>query len=121
MKVALTVCENRISPVFDCAQLLLIVDVDEKSTVSRHFESFCYESPFSRATRLSELGIKVLICGAVSDSFATMIETYDIRIIPFVAGPVEEVIDAYLMGRLFDSKFRMPGCGKSEEVDFSGE
>lgn len=118
MKVALTVCENRISPVFDCAQLLLIVDVVGNSATDRHLESFCYESPFSRATRLSELGVKVLICGAVSDSFATMIETYDIRIIPFVAGPVEEVLDAYLMGRLFDSKFRMPGCGNRENADF---
>ena len=68
MKLALTVWENRISPLFDCARTLLIVEIVEQRTTGKHVESFNYESPFSRATRLSDLGVKVLICGAVSDS-----------------------------------------------------
>ena len=110
MKVALTVWENRISPLFDCARTLLIVDIADQTATGRHFESFHYESPFSRAARLSDLGVKVLICGAVSDLFASVIETHGIRIIPFVAGAVDEVLDAYLAGILSDLKFRMPGC-----------
>jgi predicted Fe-Mo cluster-binding NifX family protein len=111
MKLALTVWENRISPVFDCAQRLLVVDVHGEMATGKHLEPFRYESPFSRATKLSDLGIKVLICGAVSESFANVIETYGIRIIPFVAGAVEEVLDAFLTGQIYDAKFRMPGCG----------
>ncbi|MEA2040299.1 MAG: NifB/NifX family molybdenum-iron cluster-binding protein [Thermodesulfobacteriota bacterium] len=111
MKVALTVWENRISPVFDCAQVLLVVDINERTATGRRFEPFQYESPFSRAAKLSDLEIEVLICGAVSDSFANMIETYGIRIIPFVAGAVDEVLDAYLTGAISSSKFKMPGCG----------
>ena len=38
-----------------------------------------------------------------------MIESHRIRIIPFVAGGVEEVLDAYLTNGLCDSRFRMPG------------
>jgi predicted Fe-Mo cluster-binding NifX family protein len=110
MKLALTVWENRISPLFDCARRLLIVEIVDQTATPKHFEIFHYDSPLSRATRLSELGVKVLICGAVSDSFASMIETHGIRIIPFVAGEVEEVLDAYLTSGLHDSKFRMPGC-----------
>ncbi|MDY7035833.1 MAG: hypothetical protein SV375_06685 [Thermodesulfobacteriota bacterium] len=56
------------------------------------------------------MGIEVLICGAVSNLFANTIESYGIRTIPFVVGPVDEVIDAYLTNGLCDSKFRMPGC-----------
>ena len=111
MKVALTVWENRISPVFDCAQVLLVVDINERTAAGRRFEPFQYESPFSRAAKLSDLEIEVLICGAVSDSFANMIETYGIRIIPFVAGEVDEVLNAYLTGDISSSKFKMPGCG----------
>lgn len=110
MKLALTVCENRISPLFDCARMLLIVDIVDRTSTGRHFEVLHYESPFSRAARLSDLGVKVLICGAVSDQFANIIETYGIRIVPFVAGAVDDVLDAYLAGILSDSKFRMPGC-----------
>ena len=110
MKLALTVCENRISPLFDCARMLLIVDIVDRTSTGRHFEVLHYESPFSRAAKLSDLAVKVLICGAVSDQFANIIETYGIRIVPFVAGAVDEVLDAYLTVGLSDSKFRMPGC-----------
>ena len=111
MKVALTVWENRISPLFDCSRTLLIVDIVEHTATGRRFEAFHCNSPFSRAAKLSDLKIKVLICGAVSDPFANIIKTCGIRIIPFVTGPVDEVLDAFLTGGVCDSKFRMPGCG----------
>lgn len=110
MKVALTVWANRISPLFDCARMLLIVDIVDGVETSRYFEPFHCKSPFSRPGGLSDLEIEVLICGAVSSIFASMIESHRIRIIPFVAGAVEEVLDAYLRNGLCDSRFRMPGC-----------
>ena len=115
MKVALTVWENRISPLFDCARMLLIVDIVDRTETSRHFEPFHYESPFSRAAKLSDLGIEILICGAASNMFANMIEIQGIRVIPFVAGSVDEVLDGYLTNGLCDSKLRMPGCGSKGE------
>ena len=121
MKVALTVWENRISPLFDCARMLLIVDIADQTETGRYFVPFHCESPFSRAAKLSDLGVQVLICGAVSDLFANMIETYGIRIIPFVAGPVDEVIDAYLTGAIFSSKFQMPGCGTERDNGYRKE
>jgi predicted Fe-Mo cluster-binding NifX family protein len=121
MKLALTVWENRISPLFDCARRLLIVEVFDRTATGKHVESFDYKSPLSRATRLSDLGVNVLICGAVSDSFARMIETHGISIIPFVAGSVEEVLDAYLKSGLYDSKFRMPGCKTLRDNFFKEE
>ena len=121
MKVALTVWENRISPLFDCARMLLIVDIVDRTETSRHLESFHYESPFSRTAKLSDLGIEILICGAVSNLFANIIETHGIRIIPFVAGAVDEVLDTYLTSGLCDSKFRMPGCETGRDSDFREE
>ncbi|MBW1766282.1 MAG: NifB/NifX family molybdenum-iron cluster-binding protein [Deltaproteobacteria bacterium] len=121
MKVALAVCENRISPLFDCARMLLIVDIVDRKETSRYFEPFHYESPFSRAAKLSALGIEILICGAVSNLFANMIETYGIRVISFIAGTVDEVLDAYLTNGLCDSKLRMPGCRSKGEGCFREE
>jgi predicted Fe-Mo cluster-binding NifX family protein len=121
MKVALTVWENRISPLFDCARMLLIVDVADQTETVRYFEPFQCESPSSRATKLSDLNVKVLICGAVSDVFANVIETNGIRIIPFVAGAVDEVIDAYLTGAISSPKFQMPGCGTERDTGYRKE
>ncbi|MEJ2587164.1 MAG: NifB/NifX family molybdenum-iron cluster-binding protein [Deltaproteobacteria bacterium] len=116
MKVALTVWENRVSPVFDCAQRLLIVDIRKQTETDRHFEPFHWQSPYSRASRLSALGVEVLICGAVSEQFAHIIDTRGVRIIPFVAGKVDEVLDAYLEDRLDDDEFLMPGCGENRAL-----
>ncbi|NIA08947.1 MAG: hypothetical protein GWP10_04075 [Nitrospiraceae bacterium] len=111
MKLALTVWEDRISPLFDSTLMLLIVDIESRRIIGRRLEPFESDSPFSRAAKLDDLGVKVLICGGISGFFANIIEAHHIQIIPFVAGAVDEVLEAYMMGTLFDKKFRMPGCG----------
>ncbi len=118
MNVALTVWENRISPLFDSTRMLLIVDIRKRNVIGKHLETFPYESPLSRAAKLADLDVNVLICGAISNLFANPIEIYGIRIIPFVAGTVDEVLDAYLTNTLSSSKFRMPGCRGKGEIDF---
>jgi len=119
MKVALTIWENRISPLFDSARMLLIVDIFDSMTTNRHYQTFSCESPFSRAATLSNLDVTILICGAISDPFAKTIESNGIRIIPFIAGAVDEVLDAYLRGELSDSKFQMPGCETRDDTGLS--
>ena len=111
MKVAVTVWENRISPLFDATRTLLIADIDNSAVTEKHLVPFNCLSPFSRAATLEKLGVSTLICGGVSDFFANLIEARNIRIIPFVAGRVDEVIEAYLRDTLCQNKFRMPGCG----------
>ncbi|MBW2119728.1 MAG: hypothetical protein JRH09_17660 [Deltaproteobacteria bacterium] len=121
MKVALTVWENRISPLFDSTRMLIIANIKNRSVTDKHYEPFNYDSPFTRAAKLSDLGVKLLICGAISDFFSNLIETYGIRTTPFVAGAVNEVLDAYLTGDLSSSKYRMPGCGTMPDRDFRME
>ena len=57
-----------------------------------------------------KLGVEVLICGAISRPLAEMITDSGIRLIPFLSGDVEEVIQAFLAGNLPNSAFLMPGC-----------
>ena len=111
MKVALTVWEDRISPLFDTTRMLLIADTGGRGITERHLEPLDCDSPFSRAAKLDELGVKVLICGGISNFLARLIDAYRIQVIPFVTGTVDEVLEAFLDGNLFKKKFRMPGCG----------
>lgn len=110
MKVALTVWENRISPLFDSAGMLLIADIEKGGNVKKHFEPIENGLAFSRVARLVELGVNVLICGGISDFFASLIEARRIKIVPFAAGPVEEVLEAFLAGDVYRKDLRMPGC-----------
>ena len=109
MKVALTVWENRISPMFDCARMLLIATIENQKVTHTRYEPLPSKHPTAKAKVLFDLDINVLICGAISNFFANMIEAYGIRIVSFITGEVRQVLDVYAKGLLPHSSFQMPG------------
>jgi predicted Fe-Mo cluster-binding NifX family protein len=96
MLVALTDWEGRVSPLFDSTRRLLIADIRSRTVISKHYVFFDCDSAFSRAARLNDLGVDVLICGGISDSYANQIEARGIEIIPFSSGDVDEALEGYL-------------------------
>jgi hypothetical protein len=70
MKLALTVWENRSSPLLGCACIILLVDIVDSTETSGHYEPLRYELPFFRAVALLGLGVSVLICASnVADHY----------------------------------------------------
>ncbi|MCF8024971.1 MAG: hypothetical protein K9K82_05740 [Desulfobacteraceae bacterium] len=114
MKIALTVLNGRISPLFDSARTVLIVDVGQGGTIEKLIEYFEDDSAFSKARKLDSLGVNVLICGGISNIYATAVDACQIRLVPFTAGRDEEVLKAYLYGNINQKKFRMPGYALEE-------
>jgi len=110
MKMALTVWGNRISPVFDAAHMLLVVEIENTEIINKRYEPFYPELPTRLAVRLAEMNVVVLICGAISEMPANIIETNGIKLIPFITGDAHEVIDAYVKDVPFMPTFLMPGC-----------
>jgi len=111
MRVAIPVWNERISPVFDAATRLVLVDFENGTEQSRR-EAMIEESFLAqRARRLVEFGVNVLICGAISRPLAAMLAASGVTVIPWTAGPVDEVLAAYLKGLLPDPRWLMPGCG----------
>lgn len=110
MKTALTIWGNRISPVFDSANTLLIVEIKDQQICSRRYEPFYPDFPSRLAGRLADLGIQVLICGAISEMPAKIIESAGVKLIPFITGSTDEVLDMYARGNAFIEPFLMPGC-----------
>jgi predicted Fe-Mo cluster-binding NifX family protein len=110
MKVALAIWNGRISPVFDVARQVLLLDVEDGHTTARHEEALPGTDPHAQATRLAALGAQVLICGAISHPMAATLATNGVRVIPFTAGTVDEVVAAWLAGYLPSAILSMPGC-----------
>jgi predicted Fe-Mo cluster-binding NifX family protein len=108
MQVALTVWEDRISPLYDATRTLLITKVKGRRIVAKHMEPFECQSALTRAARLDELGINVLICGGISDFSENLIEGRGIQVIAFVSGTVDAVLAAYQTGRLNKKKRQRP-------------
>jgi predicted Fe-Mo cluster-binding NifX family protein len=89
----------------------MVVDVENGVEQARRQETLQEEFPTRRARQLAQLGVNVLICGAISRPLAALLAASGITLIPWTAGPVDEVLTAYLAGRLPDPRWLMPGCG----------
>ncbi len=112
MNVAITVWNKRISPVFDVARRIVVIEIEDGNIINRKTDVFSSDQPMHKAAKLVELCIHTLICGAISKSHAGIISTYGIHTIPFIAGDIEEVILAHLAGKLPNPVLQMPGCCK---------
>ncbi|MBP7341960.1 MAG: NifB/NifX family molybdenum-iron cluster-binding protein [Smithellaceae bacterium] len=117
MKIALSVFKECISTVFDAADQLLILDMDNTEAPRRSTARFSGKDPASRISDLAARGINVLICGAISRPMERSIASRGVIVHSFVRGPVEDVLAAYLGNRLSLEVFSLPGCrGRGSEA-----
>jgi len=116
MKVAVTVWDEKISPVFDSSHMILIVDIKNKKIKNFSYQSFNPQSEVRFTQDLSRLGIEVLICGAISQIHSTLIEACSIHLIPFIGGNVNQILETYVDGSPLAPSFLMPGCGEGKSM-----
>lgn len=109
MKIAIPIWNGVVSNVFDFADQLLVVDVEDKVEVGRSEFQLGQQVIQQRSNLLTKLNIDVLICGGISQSLASMLEASNIEVIPFVSGPVDEVLNAYFNNQLGEPQFLQPG------------
>lgn len=110
MKAAFTTWKNRIAPVFDVAQEVVLVELDQGR--QRVSNAMCLPEGTleAKVQRLSEYDVEVLVCGAMSRAAHALVGAKEIEIFSFVAGDTDSVIQAWLEGRLTQPDFAMPGC-----------
>ncbi len=110
-KIAITVWQDRISPVFDSSQWLQVFDASGESVDSR-LEHIGDQSPLARVERLKDLDVDILICGAITRSLHMALVSSGMDVYPFVCGDVNTVLHDLLQNRKIDSRFAMPGYGR---------
>jgi len=114
MKVALPIWENRLSPVFDTATRLLVVQLQENEKGQEWSRTM--EIPLAglsgqgRINQILGNGIQVLLCGAISRPLYDMLQLHGIEVVAFLTGSVESVLQGYLAEQLADPRYQMPGC-----------
>lgn len=109
--VALTVWEDRISPVFDAAHELMLVSIEKGCISGQQILSFDPDRLSSLLAVLEERKVRCLVCGAISEMPARMIIDSGIRLIPFISGNLGQVLDRIAKGEPIVPVFLMPGCG----------
>jgi predicted Fe-Mo cluster-binding NifX family protein len=110
MKLAIPHWQGRVSPVFDVAGRLLVVTLDGGDAGRREDLAITEDNPYARAALLARLGVGVLICGAISRPVEAAVAAVGIEVLSQTCGDVEQVLAAYLDGRIAQDCFLMPGC-----------
>jgi predicted Fe-Mo cluster-binding NifX family protein len=110
MRLAVTVWNKRIAPVFDCACTALVLEVSDGEIADEAAVSLKPSGIDERAEFLRAAGVDELICGAVSREAQRALRDRRIVVHPFISGDVSAVVAARLRGDLRDESFSMPGC-----------
>jgi predicted Fe-Mo cluster-binding NifX family protein len=109
MELAIPVCEDQVSNMFDFGHRVVVVTLNDTEELARAEVALPGQGP-ARIARLSQLGLDTPICGAISQSLASWTSACGIRLFPYVTGGIDEVIEAFKNGELGSKRFVLPGC-----------
>jgi predicted Fe-Mo cluster-binding NifX family protein len=114
-RVGLPVFESRISPVLDSCNRIVVVDIDSGREINRVEISLEKINITERIEIFSRWGIRKIICAGVSDIMCKYLTARKIMLISGIAGKLEEILNAYICGKLDEDCFIMPGKSRGEK------
>jgi predicted Fe-Mo cluster-binding NifX family protein len=110
MRIAIPEWQGRVSPVFDVAVNLLLIDVESGQEMRREERRLLRMDLLARVCEFLSFGAGTLICGAISAPVEARLVASGVRVVGFTCGMVDDVLAAYLRGELANRLFIMPGC-----------
>lgn len=117
MKIAITIWGNRISPVFDSADTLMIAEIKNSQIVSRIFEAFDPKASTQINSFFNHHKIDAFICGAITNIQSRQIEESGVQLISFITGNADKVLVSYIKKPQRISDFLMPGAILDSNLD----
>lgn len=108
-RIAIPVFKSRVSPVFDTCTKMLVIDCDGAKEIQRQEIYLDKLSLYERQRILATLNVDVFICGGITETFQKMIKSPENQFITGRTGGVEEILAAFLSGKIHHKKFQMPG------------
>ena len=109
MMIAMPIMRGRVAPVLNwCSRTVIFPATPEGGSAQEIWTPEL--GPAERLQLLREHGVQTLICGALSLDLQNCAVGLGLKVIPGVAGDIEEVIKAYRQNRLDQPEFWLPGC-----------
>jgi len=109
MKLAITDWNGRVSPLFDTADTVIVFKIENNREQNRSRVYLNPAGPVAKAKALSRLAVNVVVCGAISREFETMLTAAGITVVGNICGLTENVLQAHLNKKLNNRVFRLPG------------
>jgi len=110
MKIAIPVWGDWVSTALDFTEALLLIDSEAGAVRSRTVCDVSGTDAAEKVARLRNDGVRVVLCGAVSQPMERMVRASGIELVPFLRGRTDDVLSAYLSGCLTSLPgFMLPG------------
>jgi predicted Fe-Mo cluster-binding NifX family protein len=110
--VAVPVYQERVSPLLDVAKKFAIYEIEDDEIKQKIIADIHPEDETQRIDKLKEIGVSVIIGGAVSSFVSELIREKGIRLISWISGSVDNVIDLYIKGEVKSFPDKVSGCGR---------
>lgn len=107
--VAITIWGRRISPVFDAATTLLLVELAGTGPINLSYHPFQQGNVDEVLTIMREYRATTLVCGAISAEPARKLEAGGVTLLAFVSGRADQIADLLWRNQPLE-RYRMPGC-----------
>ncbi len=112
-RVAISIWNDRVSPVMDFARQLAVIDFQNDTETSRRIIDIPDTNHAHKAEYIKSLDIDLLICGAISMPLYQMLTASHIEVRPFIKGTIQNVLMASFNNDWHEDRFFLPGCRRN--------
>lgn len=115
MKIAIALFGTRVSPRFDCAPVLRVVETDNGEILNIREISLEECNVMDRIKKLEELGIDALICGGIDVFSSGRLNFSRMKVYSWITGGADDALSCLLKGQLESGFMMAPGgrcCGR---------
>jgi predicted Fe-Mo cluster-binding NifX family protein len=109
VKVAIPRMGETVAPCFEYCATMAIFTVDEQRVTDQVDFPLRSREPLDRIRLLRDQDVDTIVCGGVQDVFEDMLRAGGIRVISWVSGSVDDLLDLFLRGRL------VAGTGREDQ------
>jgi len=112
IRIAVPFWNDRVAPVFDTANEWYVVEIDAGNWRIKDEFVFKRDNCQFKLDSLLRRNIDVLICGALPCKVERVVKESGCEVFSFICGPIQEVLDAFVLDGGLKEHFSMPGCGR---------
>jgi predicted Fe-Mo cluster-binding NifX family protein len=108
-----------IAPCLECSATITIFSVEDGSVIDQIDFPISSREPLDRIRLLRDQHVDTIICAGVQDTFGDLVRASGIHMISWVSGSIEDLLIAYLEGRLHSgngSESTPPKEGRGSDI-----
>jgi len=109
IKIATAIFKSRVSPRFDCAPEMLIIEKNNSDISERRKINTEGLTALERIKQLNKWDINVLICGGIDEQSMQLIGANNIKIYSWITGEYEDAVSSFMTGKLASGNMMGPG------------